>query len=41
MNKKINGLIAAPYTPIKNNGEIDLNKIPLYAEKLLKDSLNV
>ena len=29
MFKKVKGLIAAPYTPIKNNGEIDLNKISL------------
>ena len=40
MFKKVKGLIAAPYTPIKNNGEIDLNKISLYAEKLKKDSLS-
>ena len=40
MFKKIEGLIAASYTPIKNNGEIDLNKISLYAEKLKNDSLS-
>ena len=40
MFKKVKGLIAAPYTPMKNNGEIDLNKISLYAEKLKKDSLS-
>ena len=40
MFKKIKGLIAAPFTPIRNNGEIDLNKISLYAEKLKKDRLS-
>tara|TARA_B100000963_G_scaffold59606_1_gene47612 strand:+ start:8067 stop:8975 length:909 start_codon:yes stop_codon:yes gene_type:complete len=40
MFKKIKGLIAAPYTPMKSSGEIDLNKISSYAKKLKKDSLS-
>lgn len=34
--KKTHGLIAAPYTGIKDNGEIDLRNVPQYAFHLMK-----
>ena len=37
--EKINGLIAAPYTPYLPNGEINTEIIPDYAEKLKNDGL--
>jgi N-acetylneuraminate lyase len=37
--KKIDGLIAAPYTPYLPNGEINTEIIPDYAEKLKNDGL--
>lgn len=36
---KIKGLIAAPYTPMKSNGKVNLGVIPQYAEKLKNDGL--
>ncbi|QGY44273.1 hypothetical protein GM418_11585 [Maribellus comscasis] len=37
--KKINGLIAAPFTPMNEDGSINLTVIEKYAEKLKKDGL--
>jgi N-acetylneuraminate lyase len=37
---KIAGLIAAPFTPMKNGGEINLEIIPAYAKKLKTDGLS-
>lgn len=38
--QKINGLIAAPYTPMNEDGSINLSVIHEYAEKLKKDGLD-
>ena len=35
--QKIKGLIAATFTPFKNDGTLNLKIIPAYAEKLKKD----
>ncbi len=37
--EKIEGLIAAPFTPMKNNGSVNLEVIGNYAEKLKRDQL--
>lgn len=37
--KKINGLIAAPFTPMKKGGEINPEIIPAYANKLKTDNV--
>ncbi|MFV0269965.1 MAG: dihydrodipicolinate synthase family protein [Draconibacterium sp.] len=37
--KKIEGLIAAPFTPMKEDGSINLSVIPQYANKLKSDGL--
>jgi len=37
--EKIRGLIAAPYTPYLENGEINTGIIPTYAKKLKRDGL--
>jgi len=37
--KKIEGLIAAPYTPMKEDGSVNPEAIPLYARKMLEDKL--
>ncbi len=37
--KKINGLIAAPFTPMKHDGEINPELIPAYAKKLKTDGV--
>ena len=36
---KTHGLVAAPFTPMKADGEINVPVIPAYAEKLKKDGL--
>ena len=36
MDFKFEGLVAAPFTPMKENGDIDLSKIPEYAQHLAK-----
>jgi len=37
---KINGYIAAPFTPMKNNGDLNLDLIPEYAEFLIRNGLS-
>ncbi len=37
--KKINGLIAAPFTPMKKDGSINPEIIGKYAEKLINDGV--
>lgn len=37
--EKINGLIAAPYTPYLPNGEVNTKMIPAYANKLINDGV--
>ena len=37
--RKIKGLIAAPFTPMKENGEINPELIPAYAKKLKTDAV--
>lgn len=39
VSHKIKGLISAPFTPMKPNGDINLEVIPSYAQKLKKDGL--
>lgn len=36
---KINGLIAAPFTPMLENGEINVSRIKAYADKLKSDGI--
>jgi len=38
-NKHLRGLIAAPFTPLNNNGSINLKNIPEYASRLKKDGV--
>jgi len=38
--KKINGYIAAPFTPMKENGVLNLDLIPKYAEFLVRNGVN-
>ena len=38
--QKIKGLIAATFTPFKNDGSLNLKIIPAYAEKLKKDGVS-
>lgn len=38
--EKINGYIAAPFTPLKANGDLNLELIPKYAEFLLRAGLD-
>ena len=37
--EKIEGLIAAPFTPFKENGDVNLEPIPAYAKMLAKNGL--
>src|SRR5690554_1221425 len=39
-NKKIKGLIAAPFTPMNGNGSLNTAPIPDYAAKLKRDRLS-
>lgn len=39
MKKKIKGLIAPVFTPMKENGDINVNVIPQYAEKMKSNGL--
>ncbi len=38
--KKIDGYIAAPFTPMLENGDLNLNLIPEYASYLIRNGLN-
>ncbi|MBT6763918.1 MAG: N-acetylneuraminate lyase, partial [Prolixibacteraceae bacterium] len=38
--KKINGYVAAPFTPMKENGDINLDFIPEYADFLIRNGLD-
>ena len=38
--KRINGYIAAPFTPMRENGALNLNVIPNYADFLLRNGLD-
>jgi N-acetylneuraminate lyase len=38
--KKINGYIAAPFTPMKDNGDLNLDLVPEYAEFLIRNGLS-
>ncbi len=38
--KKINGYIAAPFTPMLENGDVNLNLIPEYADMLIRAGLD-
>ena len=38
--RKINGLIAAPFTPMLENGEVNVTKIKPYADKLKSDGIS-
>lgn len=38
--KKINGHIAAPFTPLNEDGSLNLNPIPAYADFLIRNHLN-
>ncbi len=38
--KKINGYIAAPFTPMKENGDLNLDLIPEYSELLIRAGLD-
>ncbi len=38
--KKINGYIAAPFTPMKDNGDLNLDLIPKYADFLVRNGVD-
>ena len=38
--KKINGYIAAPFTPMLGNGELNLERVPEYATFLIRNGLD-
>jgi N-acetylneuraminate lyase len=38
--KKINGYIAAPFTPLKENGDLNLDLIPEYADFLVRNGVD-
>ena len=38
--KKINGYVAAPFTPMKENGDLNLNLIPKYADFLVRNGVD-
>ena len=37
--EKIKGLVAAPFTPMNNDGSLNVDVIEKYAEKLKKDGV--
>ncbi len=38
--EKINGYVAAPFTPLLENGDLNLDLIPKYAELLIRSGLD-
>jgi len=40
MMEKINGSVVAPFTPLKEDGSLNLEKIPAYADFLLRNKLD-
>ncbi|PIF02196.1 MAG: dihydrodipicolinate synthetase [Draconibacterium sp.] len=40
IRRKIEGLVAAPFSPLDMNGQVSLDKIPVYCELLQKNGVN-
>ena len=38
--EKINGFISAPFTPMQNDGSVNLDKIPEYADYYVRNGVN-
>ena len=38
--EKINGFISAPFTPMQNDGSVNLDKIPDYADYYIRNGVN-